>query len=213
MALAKTLKERRSALGLTLLDIANRMGVSEATVQRWESGNIKSLRYERISRLADILRVSPSLLMGWDEENLSAPVVTDEFVVMPVIGDLAAGYNSIAMENWTGETVNIPKSYIKGRKAEEFVVLSVKGDSMFPAYQNGDKVLILRQECVPFSGAVAAVIYEDELSTLKKVVHTDSGVRLEAINPAVPPISIFGEKMEHFNVIGVPRLLIREITD
>lgn len=69
MSLAKTLKERRSALGLTLLDIANKMGVSEATVQRWESGNIKSLRYDRISKLADILHVSPSLLMGWEEKK------------------------------------------------------------------------------------------------------------------------------------------------
>ena len=69
MSLAKTLKERRSALGLTLLDIANKMGVSEATVQRWESGSIKQLRYDRISNLAEILRVSPSVLMGWEEKK------------------------------------------------------------------------------------------------------------------------------------------------
>ncbi|RHQ75308.1 XRE family transcriptional regulator, partial [Butyricicoccus sp. AF22-28AC] len=36
-----------------------KIGVTEATVQRWESGNIKSLRHERIAKLADILGVTP----------------------------------------------------------------------------------------------------------------------------------------------------------
>ena len=54
-------------LGLTLAQIAEKIGVTEATVQRWESGNIKSLRHERIAKLADILGVTPAVLMGWDE--------------------------------------------------------------------------------------------------------------------------------------------------
>jgi len=69
MSLAKVLKSRRSELGYTLLEIADKMGVSEATVQRWESGNIKSLRQGRISQLAEILKVSPAVLMGWEEEK------------------------------------------------------------------------------------------------------------------------------------------------
>ena len=69
MALSDVLKKRRSDLGLTLLEIANRMGVSEATVQRWESGNIKSLRHGRLTQLAEILQVPPAELMGWDNSN------------------------------------------------------------------------------------------------------------------------------------------------
>lgn len=65
-SLAKVLSARRKELGLTLLQIAEKMNVSEATVQRWESGNIKSLRHEKIARLADILNVTPAALMGWE---------------------------------------------------------------------------------------------------------------------------------------------------
>ena len=43
MSLSQILKSRRTRLGYTLLDVAKRMGVTEATVQRWESGNIKNL--------------------------------------------------------------------------------------------------------------------------------------------------------------------------
>lgn len=65
MGLADNLKIRRKELGLTLAEVAKRVGVTEATVQRWESGNIKNLRQERICALAEALRTTPAYLMGW----------------------------------------------------------------------------------------------------------------------------------------------------
>lgn len=224
MAISDVLKKRRSELGYTLLEIANKMGVSEATVQRWESGNIKTLRQGRISLLAEILQVSPAYLMGWDDQPYPErtygpkPIVTSDTVTLPVIGDLAAGYDAIALEDWQGDTVEIPRSYLKGRSEEEYIVLCVKGDSMYPAYRQGDKVLILRQEDVPFSGAVGAVRYEDELVTLKIVEKRigDDGkafIRLKPINPQYPPLEIRGEALDHYGVVGIPRLLIREVEE
>lgn len=75
-SLSETLTRRRKEMGMTLFQIAEAMGVTEATVQRWESGNIKSLRYAKISRLADILQVTPAALMGW--EDLDAPTGKQE---------------------------------------------------------------------------------------------------------------------------------------
>ena len=79
--ISSVLKAKRKELGLTLAQIAEKIGVTEATVQRWESGNIKSLRHERIAKLADILGVTPSVLMGWDEPTaptLPSPTITEE---------------------------------------------------------------------------------------------------------------------------------------
>ena len=39
----------------------------------------------------------------------------------------------------------MPRAYLKGRKAEDFCAMRVRGDSMYPAFQNGDIVLVLRQ--------------------------------------------------------------------
>ena len=50
------LKDRRLELGLTQAEIARFVGVSEATVSRWESGDIASMRQNRIAALAEILR-------------------------------------------------------------------------------------------------------------------------------------------------------------
>lgn len=59
------IKERRSACGLTLLEVAEKLGVKEATAQRYESGEIKNIRHETIMSLSKIFRCSPSYLMGW----------------------------------------------------------------------------------------------------------------------------------------------------
>lgn len=60
------IKERRTALGLTLLYIAETLGVREATVQRYESGKIKNLKYDTIIKLSAILECSPAYLLGFD---------------------------------------------------------------------------------------------------------------------------------------------------
>ena len=86
--ISSVLKAKRKELGLTLAQIAEKIGVTEATVQRWESGNIKSLRHERIAKLADILGVTPAVLMGWDEPTaptLPSPTITEDTVTFPVI--------------------------------------------------------------------------------------------------------------------------------
>ena len=69
--LPERLKSRRKELGLTLAQVADRVGTSEATVQRWENGSIKTLRHESIVKLAEVLDVTPAYLMGWEEPEQS----------------------------------------------------------------------------------------------------------------------------------------------
>lgn len=66
------IKERRSALGLTLAEIADMLNVKEATVQRYESGEIKNMKHETVVELAGIFKCSPQYLMGWSD-NLVEP--------------------------------------------------------------------------------------------------------------------------------------------
>jgi transcriptional regulator with XRE-family HTH domain len=68
-------KRRRLELGLTLEDVAKAVGVSAPTIQRYESGEIKNIRKDKIKALADALRVKPTYLMDWDE----TPEVKESF--------------------------------------------------------------------------------------------------------------------------------------
>ena len=52
------IKERRLACGKTLLEVAEYLGVKEATAQRYESGEIKNIKHETIVMLAQLYRLA-----------------------------------------------------------------------------------------------------------------------------------------------------------
>ena len=214
--ISSVLKAKRKELGLTLAQIAEKIGVTEATVQRWESGNIKSLRHERIAKLADILGVTPAVLMGWDEPTaptLPSPTITEDTVTFPVITSVAAHYDSVSIdESAAGEKIEVPRAYLKGRKAEDFCAMRVRGDSMYPAFQNGDIVLVLRQSTMNHSGEIGVISYGDDEMTIKRINYVDGEdwLKLVPLNPAYPPRRIKGVDLESCHVIGIPRVLIRE---
>lgn len=70
------IRERRISLGLTLLEVADYLGVKEATAQRYESGAIKSIGHETVAKLAILLKCDPSYLMGWNKQ--AEPFFNDE---------------------------------------------------------------------------------------------------------------------------------------
>lgn len=111
-SLSDTLKRRRRDLGLTLAQIADQMGVTEATVQRWESGNIKSLRHGKIAKLAEVLHVSPAEIMGWDDEGkIEKPA-------------------SISADGWEAEAIQLLRSLSEDELARELAYLRQRaGDS------------------------------------------------------------------------------------
>ena len=64
------MKQKREEQGITLKEIAEELGVKEATVQRYESGKgIKSIPYESIIKISEVLKCSPTYLMGWEENT------------------------------------------------------------------------------------------------------------------------------------------------
>lgn len=210
------LKSRREELGLTLEDIGSAVGVSKGTVQRWEAGIIKNLRRDKIAKLSKVLKMSPLDLMGWDEEldeKYPAPNIIDddEVVTFPVLGCIAAGYEEIAVEDWSGGVIDIPKQYLKGRSKNDFFVLKVHGNSMYPLYHEHDKVLISKQNYIEKNGDVGAVIYDGECATLKRIDVYNEMVKLSPVNPEYQPKELKGADLEMYHILGVPKLLVREI--
>lgn len=210
MQIGDKIKKRREELGMSQMDLALKVGFTSRSAITKVEKNINGVTGTKVEQFAKALNTTPSYLMGWDETTDT----TDDFALFPVIGDIAAGYDKIAVEDWQGETVCIPNYYLKGRSKEDFLVLCVKGDSMYPIYQDGDKVLILRQNSLDYSGQIGAVIYDD-CATLKKVEYKkgEDWLKLIPVNPVYPPKRIENEELERCIVLGVPKLLIREINE
>lgn len=89
----KRIKEARIRKDLTLLEVANKLGVSEATVQRYESGDIKNIKHKTIQDLSNIFDVSPAYLMGWEDEEQISKEEKEENEIKTIaahaVGDLS----------------------------------------------------------------------------------------------------------------------------
>ena len=56
----------RTEKNLTQEELAFVAGVSKGTVSRWESGEIKTLRVDKIKKIADAYGYNPLWIMGFD---------------------------------------------------------------------------------------------------------------------------------------------------
>lgn len=206
------MRMRRQELGLSYQDLSRLTGFSKSVLQRYETGAIAKLPLDRLEKIATAMGVAPEWLMGWEGET-DQPELDTGTVSFPVIGRIAAGYNEVANEEWTEERVEFPRSCLRGRLPGDFFVLTVHGDSMYPLYLNGDKVLILRQQTLNRSGEVGAILYDGDQATLKKVeyVKGEDWMKLIPINPAYQPKLIEGAELERCRVLGLPWALLREI--
>lgn len=196
---------------MTQTELAEKIGVKFSAIHKYENGLIVNLKRETIDKLALALNVKPSYLMCMEDETTA--VVNDDVVTFPVIGDIAAGYGTDAIEAYTGDEIDIPGAWLRGRPKTDYFMLKVKGDSMYPAYQDGDIILVKRQATLDHSGQIGVVIYEDTSATLKKVeyVYGEDWMKLIPINPVFPPVMVRDEALEHCRVLGYPVKLIRDI--
>lgn len=93
------IRTKRLDLGLTLNDVAKLVGVSSPTIQRYESGEIKNVRRDKIKLLADALQVTPAYLMDWEEdEGHSAPTKNIKTIAAHAIEDLTEAEQEKVLE-------------------------------------------------------------------------------------------------------------------
>lgn len=216
---ANKIKQLRKQHGISQTQLAQKLNVHQTAVSQWEL-NRTIPDIDTLKNLSDLFGVSVDYLLGrTDEPSPSSPDytpgITEDFVTFPVIGEVAAGYDHIVAEDWEGEKIDVPTSYLRGRPQEDYFVLKVKGDSMYPAFQDGDRVLVLRQETLNYSGQIGVILYGDDNATLKKVEYKmgEDWMNLIPVNPLFPPRRIENEELTHCRVLGIPRLLIREIQE
>ena len=207
------LRELRLKKNLTQKELADILDVDRTAIAKYETG-ASGAKSEVLKKIADYFGVSVDyLLERSDRPNLPTNAVIPDLVSLPVIGTIRAGYDGACIEEFTGEDIFIDRADLHGEPLSEFFVLQVKGDSMYPMFLDGDKVLIRRTDSVD-PETIAAVLYNGDEATLKKVSYKkgEDWLDLIPVNPMYQPLHIEGADLANCRVLGEVTQLIRKFT-
>lgn len=136
IAMGERIRRARKDLGLTQQEFAERLDVTQPTVHRWEKGfyDPDEGALQRLSEMTDL----PPAYFRYGEQALGPGPRTVNVVgyigagaqVNPV-DDHAQGAGLEVVESPPGETLST-------------VAVIVRGDSMYPVYQDGDVIFYAR---------------------------------------------------------------------
>lgn len=215
MKTGQIIKNRRKELGISADELADKIGVSRSTMFRYENGDIEKLPADVLEPISSALDTTPAYLMGWTNDphakiNNIEPI--GDTAKFEVIGSIAAGYNGNAIEEFTGDYIDIPQSMLQGEPKSNYFILRVKGESMYPKFLDGDRVFVHRCTSVD-SGSVAVIVYNGDEATIKTVeyVFGEDWVRLVPYNREYSPKLIRGADLQECHVLGQVVLLLRTI--
>lgn len=199
-------KKRKKELHLTHDDLAKLSGISRRTIAGIFSGDptYSSPTLNTINAIEQVL--------GINEKSPSNVFDVDGLLVYEEIGTVCAGFNGAINEIPTGKKIEIPSSMISGGNKEDYFVLRVTGNSMYPKLLEGDTILCKRCDSVD-SGDLAVVLYNGDEATVKKVhyVPGQNWLELIPINPEYTTKRIEGVDLEQCRILGKVVKLIRDL--
>lgn len=209
------LKALRLEKGLSQDQLAEVLGTSKQVISRYET-NQRTPKITVAQQYADRLGVSLGSLIdnSIDYNGLQPPSVTEEVVTFRAHVDIAAGYDHPAepLADWEGDSIEVPVSYLHGRPMNDYFMIRIKGHSMYPHYQAGDYVLVLKADTLDYSGQIGVLLHGDE-GTIKKIEYMpgEDWLKLIPLNPEYMPKTIEGAELETCRIIGIPKLIMRDV--
>lgn len=200
------IKERRLELGLTVEDLAKKMGYKDkSSISKIENGKA-DIPQSKVMAFARALETTTAYLMGIDEEKERPPLPAGAIPVragpmIPVLGQVRCGLPMYAEENIEGYV-----SY-QGNSGEQYFALRATGDSMNAAgISDGDTVIIRQQDTVD-PNTIAVVCVNGDEATLKRFRQEgdivflspqsyDPNYQVQVYDLKKTPVHIMGRVME-----------------
>lgn len=211
MTIGEIIYNRRKELGLTLEEIGNATGVSKSTVKKWENGFIANMRRDKIEKLANVLQISPIVLLNGNQEddkpNAEILSAGENIYKIPVFSSVSAGFGAYACS----DVIDYLHLYIANpADVPEMLCIKVTGDSMYPKIEDGDIIVVRKQDSVD-SGSIAVVLVDNEEGFVKKVVYDQETIELHSINPEYAPKIFKGEEVLRVRVVGLVKKVIKNV--
>lgn len=217
--LGKYLEDSRKKKGLSTYDVNNLTQISQSYISLIEKGKRKpsavilktlapvyGLDYIDLYEKAGYIDLIEDEKKDMLKKIGAIPLSDISTTKIPVLGKVKAGYNYLAQEN----IIDYIAFNIDGTDKENYYALYVTGDSMEPLFNDGDIVIVHKQDNFENGDNCVVLINGDE-ATVKKVYKGTTGIELKAVNPYYPPRIFTEEETKDLpvKVIGVVEKSIR----
>lgn len=189
------IKNRRNELGLTLKEVAKALGVSESTVQRYETSEIKNMGIDKVEALANILKVTPEYLMGWSDEKgdySSYDLLPITKRKIPVLGNVHCGTPKYANQ----EYIDLVDTDVNA----DFALIA-EGDSMTDVGIQDKDLVFVRRKPIVDNGKIAVVLIGEE-AAIKRVHKTGGTLILSPANQNYEPLIFDSSSVEDIKILG-----------
>ena len=138
-AMTDRIRQRRKALGLTAAQVAKALGVSRATVYRYEAGQIEKLPARALEPLAALLQTTSGYLLNGEGEAAADPLTLA--TAMPAAADFSA-YEAAAADAATGDAsgrqIAVFTKAVGRMSKEDYQRLEAMARQMFRQYFDED---------------------------------------------------------------------------
>lgn len=110
MTVGERIKILRKNKGVSIDDLAAKLGKNRTTVYRYESGDIENLPLEILTPLAEALDTTPAYLMGWNAKDMISTKISNNGVEAiysssnsVYVHHVERWHNAFGMEEFTDE--------------------------------------------------------------------------------------------------------------
>ena len=197
--LSNNLIKARKACGLSQVKVSEilrkryDLKIERAMISKWENDFQTPMIYN-LKCLAEIYGTSIDELNGNSIQKIEHSTTS-----LPILGSVAAGTGTYADNDIIGYE-EIPTDWVD--KNNDYRIVTVTGDSMYPEFQDGDHVLVRVQSSVD-SGDYAVVLIDGDSAVIKKITYGDDWIELVSVNPMYPPRRFENEDVLNVRVFGL----------
>ena len=197
------LKELRASKKLTQEEFAKAISVSKGAVAMWETGK-RTPDTDMLKTISRFFKVTVDELIGNTHEppeysNISEIIPQDNIYKIPVYETVSAGFGAFAQDEILEY---IPVVITNPYDARDTIGIRVKGNSMYPKIEDGDIIIVRKQESVD-SGSIAVLLLDGEEGLVKKVEYGPDWIDLISINPEYAPRHFEKAEVLRLRVVGL----------
>lgn len=216
--LAERLSEAKFIRKIKQVELCEATGIGKSAMSQYFKGSFEP-KPDKVAALANALNVSEAWLMGYDvpmepTKTKSFPgeaisILQGQTRMVPLFESVAAGFGCYA----NNQIIDyIPLLITTDEEAENTICIKVSGNSMYPKIENGDIIVVHKQDSVD-SGQIGVFLIDNEEGVVKKAnyVYGENWLELLSINPEYMTRRFEGAEVERVKTLGLVKQVIKNI--